>query len=216
MESPYSAWNVAFAALGLLAVGIAVVLARPVLRVVAEGPVAASVESALGKRSPRLVLWAIIGALLYVPVDDALRIGQSLPIIFLPAQWRADPTAATGWGTAPWPLYLILYDVLLLIGYGVAFLMLGRGPALGGESDRPARSQKATKLLLMGAAGGLLARFLQAIFLKVVWFPFVLPGANRGIVVFLLGWLLAAFVLAGVLVIMKGKLDQGDDELAAA
>ncbi len=207
MQSPSSPLNTAFSLLTLGAVGVAIWLARRVMVVAAAHDLPGFPYPLPRRGSAALLLWMILSALMFVPLNDALRVLQSLPSIFVPGEWSAESPTATAWGTAPWPLYLVLLDVVLLVAYAVAFFYLRSPTPVHGQSGGMDPQARTAAFLLTLGGGGLLARFLQSIFISVVWLPIAprIGILGQGIAGFLVGWVLALMLLVAVLVVMNSR-----------
>jgi len=170
-------------------------------------------------RTATVVLWLALTALLTMPLLDALGLLRSIPQILSPSLWRSEAMiAATPWGTAPWPLYVLLTDLLLLAAYGAAFASLWvpfRQWAAGNGHDNIPKWQAA---YIITVVASLLYRFFQATILPVLWLqlPFALPRSVSGIVGFSLGWAVGLLFLVIAISLLPSSVPDDQEGITAA
>ncbi len=170
-------------------------------------------------RIARGVLWLAFAALLTFPLIDLLGFLRSIPEVLTPSAWHSETSAAaTAWGTVPWPLYLLLADVLLIAAYVMAFgslwSPLRRRLDVGGQDGLP-RWQAGYTIAVVAS---LLNSFFQATILRVVWLrvPFELPPSARGILGFSVGWGFGVLFLLVILSLFRNPLSEDDGGTTAA
>lgn len=173
----------------------------------------------LHTRIARTVVWLAFTAALTMPLADSLAFLHSMPQVFSPSAWTSQViAAATPWGTAPWPLYLVLTDLLLIGSYVMAFASMwghvNGGPSPRGERRRP-RWQSA---YLIAVAGSLLYHFLRATILQVMWLqiPVALPPTLKGLAGFSLGWAVAILFLLVAVALFPNPLSEVAEDANAA
>jgi len=164
-----------------------------------------SLASASRRPSQRGVVQIALAALLAMPLLDAIILLWDIPQLASAAAWRSvGATAQTAWGTAPWALYLLITDLLLIGSYATAFASMRGVPSspqiIGSRASMPTWQ----RALLVSVLGALLFRLLKATVLQVVWLQFPLPSrADAGIPGFAVGWALG-FVFLSVGLVLFG------------
>jgi hypothetical protein len=208
----------AFDVASLLAVLVAIAAATRIVASLHRADPFLSIRLPRG-RTATGVLWLALAALLTLPFLDALGLLRSIPQILSPSLWRSEAIAATTpWGEAPWPLYVLLTDLLLLGAYGAAFASLwvpfSQWPS-GNSQDSLPKWQTA---YLIAVVASLVYQFLKATILQVLWLrlPFALPRPVSGIVGFWLGWAAGLlFLLIAVSLLPNPMPDDHEGSTAA-
>jgi hypothetical protein len=176
-------------------------------------------DGLLHSRTARTVLWLALAGLLTMPLADALAVISSVPQILSPSAWSSEAMAATTpWGTAPWPLYLLITNALLVASYVAAFTSIwghvNRSPSPEEGLHRP----KWQSAYLIAIVGSLLYHFLQATVMQVLWLqiPVALPLQLKGLAGFSLGWAVGALFLVIAVTLFSNPFSEAEDSITAA
>jgi hypothetical protein len=202
----------------LLAILIALAAASRLVASVGGNPLIRSVPIP-GGRVAGGVLWLALGALFAMPLLDLLGFLRSLADISTRALWNPEINpAATPWGTAPWGLYLLLANLLLLAAYITTFACLWAPLNRRTHPGNHGRLPRWATAYMVAVVASLLYRLLQATVLRVVWLqlPTTLPSASRGVIGFSIGWVLGLLFLLFVILLFPKPIVEEQGEIPAA
>jgi hypothetical protein len=173
-------------------------------RIVAALPAWAA-ELVRPRGSIRFAFWLILGSLFTAPLIDLISFLFSLTEIFSAANWSAQQPFTAGFGSVPFPLYLILNDLVTLAAYGLAvwagWRFLEKQRARGNEPFEMSAIETAFVLM---AGGAVVDRAVSLTMLASMEVPFSIATTRPdfGPAGFFASWGAGLVLLAVILILL--------------
>ncbi len=166
-------------------------------------------EPARARGFIRFTFWLILGSLFTAPLIDLISVLFSLTEIFSAANWSAQQPFTAGFGSVPFPLYLILNDLVTLAVYGLVVWagrrFLEEQRARGNEPFEMSAIETAFVLM---AGSAVVDRAVSLTMLASMEVPFSISTTRYdfGPPGFFASWLFGLALLAVILIVLYRSL----------